>query len=325
MRLADAESKVHGVPPEEVHFHEVGAIDAVVDIVGFAIGYDLLGIERSYCSAVAVGSGRVRTQHGIFPVPGPATVYLLTESGATIAPSDIDFECLTPTGAAILCEIAAEWGRQPQFDRVSLAGYGAGTKDPADHPNVCRVLIGESKSNALSLVRDDEPPIASRAVREPVPGRFACEKIAVIEANLDDISPQLLGHTMEKLFSEGALDVTLTPVLMKKGRPGHTLTVLSTIENQTRLQELILTETTTIGVRAYHAERLVAQRKWEPVTLKSGRTIRIKLALDSRGQVINAQPEFEDCAETSRATGLALKDIILDAMHQYAILRGDGG
>jgi uncharacterized protein (TIGR00299 family) protein len=302
-RLARAESRVHGIAPEAVQFHEVGAIDAIIDVVGFAIGYCLFGIEKSVCSAAAIGSGKVRTEHGFFPAPGPATVYLLAEVGAATSQSSIPFECLTPTGAAILCEIASSWGIQPAMQRVSGVGYGAGSKDPADWPNVVRVIIGEQDATETSSPKFDQ------------------ELVSVIEANLDDFSPQALSFVMDKLLQAGALDVTVVPAVMKKGRSGHLLSVLSRLEDTALLQEMILSETSTIGVRWHTVQRLVASREWQDVSLARGGTVRIKLARDKFGRLINAQPEYDDCARYATEHQVPLKDVLAEAITVFHVTK----
>ena len=297
-RLADAEAKVHGVPAEQVAFHEVGAVDSIIDIVGFSIAYDSLQIEKSFGSAVAVGSGTVKTQHGLFPVPGPATFYLLENARMPMASSSIGFECLTPTGAAILAEVVSQWGKQPELTTVGRVGYGAGTKNPPTWPNVCRVVIGESGATMGGA-------------------RFAAEALSVIEANIDDFSPQALSTVMERLLGAGAMDVTLTPVVMKKGRAGHILSVLCKPEDRYRLQEQILDETSSIGVRWYAAERLVAHREWQEVELSPGRRVRIKIARDNQGHIVNMQPEFEDCARYADEHKVPVKEVLIDALSRY--------
>jgi len=297
--LATAEARIHGVATSAVHFHEVGAIDAIVDIVGFAIGYDLLGIERSEVSAVPLGSGTTSTEHGIFPVPPPAVLSLLTEAQAPTRASDIDYECLTPTGAAILATVAARWGPCPAMDRIVGIGYGAGTKESDRWPNVCRIIIGERAGQATAPV---------------LPARFAAEAIAVVEANLDDFSPQALSWAVERLSQSGALDVSVLPAVMKKGRSGHLLSVLCKPDDRVRIEELILTETSSIGVRSHLAERLVAEREWRTVTLSSGDQVRVKIARDRQGCVVNTQPEYEDCAACAAARGIPLKEVIWEAM-----------
>lgn len=301
-RLARAEGQVHGVDPEQVHFHEVGAVDAIVDIVGFAIAYDLLGIEKSFVSAVPLGNGLVETAHGLLPVPGPAVVNLLTEAGAPTVALPVDYECLTPTGAAILSEIACLWGRQPAFARISQTGAGAGTRESHRWPNVCRVMIGE-------LALDSPDPHVSR--------RFQTETVAQVEANLDDFSPQALSFVSERLFEAGALDVAVLPAVMKKGRSGHVLSVLCNICDRVKIQELILRETSSIGCRWFVCERLVASREWQEVELSFKERVRIKVARDLEGAVMNAQPEYDDCAAYASRHKVPIKDVIVEAMTKF--------
>lgn len=293
-RLGVAESKVHGVDVEQIHFHEVGAVDAIVDIVGFSIAYHLLGLEQVYVSPLPLGGGTVRSSHGLFPVPGPATINLIADAGAPTRAFAVNYECLTPTGAAILTTIAHGYGGAPAFERISAIGYGAGTLDPAGHPNVVRAIIGE----------------AQRTLNEE-----ACisEIVACLETNIDDCSPQVLAFTAESLLCEGALDVSITACLMKKGRPGHKLTVVAPSALAQSLTKIILKETTSIGVRSYMCERLTLDREFVQVKV-NGETIRVKMARDKNGQVLNLQPEYEDCARLARASGQSLKSIILAAL-----------
>jgi uncharacterized protein (TIGR00299 family) protein len=299
-RLARAESRVHGVSPDEVHFHEVGAVDAIVDIVGFSIGYGLLGIEKSFASAVAIGSGKVKSQHGLFPAPGPATLYLLEDAGARIAPSRIDFECLTPTGAAILCEVVSEWGAQPAMSKLLGTGYGAGTKDPAGWPNVCRVVIAEQSGKGT-----EEKP------------RFASDTVCVLEANIDDSNPQILAFATEQLFAAGALDVSIVPTMMKKGRSGHLFTVVCQADSRSAMESIILEQTSTIGVRWYHANRTIARREMKAIRLDDGTTIRLKIAMDNEGKTINIQPEYDDCAAYAAQHNVPLKDVMELALSRF--------
>ncbi|MBC7998267.1 MAG: nickel pincer cofactor biosynthesis protein LarC [Leptolyngbya sp.] len=299
-RLGVAEAKVHGVTPDDVHFHEVGAVDAIVDILGFAVGYDLLGIEQAWVSPLPVGSGTVRSMHGNFPVPGPATLELLRESRAPIAQTNITFECLTPTGAAILTTIAAGFGSQPQMSAVDSIGYGAGSMNPSGHPNIVRLIIGESAKSFNS------------AVSEHVT-RYRSEFVAVVEANFDDLSPQVISYASEKLLAEGALDVYTTACTMKKGRSGHLLTFMCKTEDQKRLKELLISETSTLGVRSYVTERLVAERELQDVSLDDDLSVRVKIGKDLQGNVVNVQPEFEDCATYARVTGTPLKEVLSTA------------
>ena len=297
-RLARAEAAVHGVSPEQVHFHEVGAIDAIIDIVGFAIAFDLAKITHASCTPVPLGSGRVKTAHGIFPVPAPAVVKLLEEVAAPSSAFHISFECLTPTGAAILCEITQQWDEQPAFAKIVDSGYGAGSKDTSNWPNVCRVIIGETTEI------DDS--------------RFESEPISIIEANIDDQSPQALAFAVDKIFAAGALDVIVVAATMKKSRSGHLLSVLCKPEDECRLQELVITETSSIGARAIRARRLLAARKFATVTMHDGSNIRIKLACDRNGKVVNAHPEFEDLAKYAMIQDVSLKEANARALAAFA-------
>jgi pyridinium-3,5-bisthiocarboxylic acid mononucleotide nickel chelatase len=294
-RLAASEGKVHGVPAEDVHFHEVGSVDAIIDIVGFAIGYHMLGIQRSTVSAVPLGKGKVKTEHGLFPAPGPAVVYLLADAGAKTIDSSINFECLTPTGAAILCEIADAWDSQPSFSQVQSAGYGAGTKDPSGWPNVVRVVIGEA------------PETQSGS------GKYDCDTVAVVEANLDDFSPQALSYAIDRLFEAGAFDVTVIAAVMKKGRSGHVLTVLCAPSDRLKIQETIIAETSSIGTRWHLAQRVITKRDWKQVKLAKG-TVRVKIAMDKDGAPVNVQPEFDDCAAYAQEHGLPVKEVLTQAL-----------
>lgn len=300
-RLGVAEAKVHGVTPDDVHFHEVGAVDAIVDIVGFAIAYDLMGIEKSIVSALPVGGGTVSSMHGEFPVPGPATLELLKEARAPLAQTSIDYECLTPTGAAILTTIAERFGSQPDMSAIDAIGYGAGSLNPTGHPNVCRVVIGQSMPKKGS---EKNAPSS----------RYRSELVAVVECNFDDLSPQVISYTSEKLLAEGALDVFVTPCTMKKGRSGHQLSVICRMADELRVKEILLAETSTLGVRSSVTERLIAEREIQNVEIganqKNAQSVRVKVGKDLDGKVINVQPEFEDCASYARATGTPLKEVL---------------
>jgi uncharacterized protein (TIGR00299 family) protein len=300
-RLGVAEAKVHGITPDDVHFHEVGAVDAIVDIVGFAIAYDLLGIEKSIVSALPVGGGTTASMHGEFPVPGPATLELLREARAPLAQTSIDYECLTPTGAAILTTIAERFGSQPDMAAVDAIGYGAGSLNPAGHPNVCRVVIGQSMPKKGS---EKNAPSS----------RYRSELVAVVECNFDDLSPQVISYTSEKLLAEGALDVFVTACTMKKGRSGHMLTVICRMADELRVKEILLAETSTLGVRSQVTERLIAEREMKKVELNFAdvdtQSVRVKIGKDLDGNIINVQPEFEDCASYARATGTPLKEVL---------------
>jgi uncharacterized protein (TIGR00299 family) protein len=283
-RLGEAEAKVHAIPIEKVHFHEVGAVDSICDIVGACIGLDLLDIGAVYSSAVNVGSGTVKTEHGVLPVPAPATAELLT--GKPIYARGPSLELTTPTGAAIATALAIEFGAMPPM-RVIASGYGAGDYDFPEHANVLRVLIGETSGAAESTT------------------------VVVLEANIDDSSPQVLGFAMERLLETGALDVTLTSVLMKKSRPGTLLRVIARPEDRETLAQVIFEETSTLGLRISSAERRVKSRSVTNVETPHGR-VRIKISEDG-----SFAPEYDDCRDLARKTGLPLKQILTDANLAY--------
>ncbi|MBS1991631.1 MAG: nickel pincer cofactor biosynthesis protein LarC [Cyanobacteria bacterium SZAS LIN-3] len=299
-RLGRAESAVHGVPVESIHFHEVGAVDSICDIVGFAIAYTQLGVEQAFVSPVPIGSGTVQTMHGRFPVPGPAVVALLRDAGAVTSAFALPYECLTPTGAAILCTVASAFGSPPAFARIESVGYGAGSLNPGDHPNVVRLLLGQSL------------PQPQQALSES--GSCQAEIVAVIEANIDDLAPPVMAHAMEQILQAGALDVSLTPIVMKKGRLAQKLTVIVRPDERQKIGDLILAETTTIGTRSYFCERLTLSREFQVVTIGDGPPIRIKMARDNSGRLVNAQPEYEDCLAFARSSNLPLKQVLLRAL-----------
>src|SRR2546427_9851937 len=260
--LGAAEAKIHNSSIEEVHFHEVGAVDAMVDIVCAAVGAEALDVDQIVCSPLNVGGGTVKCAHGTFPVPAPATLELL--QNAPVYSSGIDVELVTPTGAAIVRTLATRFGSFPAM-KVQKIGYGAGTRDFAGHANVVRLSIGES-----------QPELATNASQEI---------ITVLEANLDDMNPQVFGYVMDRLLEEGALDVFGVPVHMKKNRPGALLTVLAKPEDAARLTQIIFTETTTLGVRGRDERRQTLARKWQSVNTTWGE-VRIKIA-SMNGTVTN--------------------------------------
>ncbi|MFA6558001.1 MAG: nickel pincer cofactor biosynthesis protein LarC, partial [Candidatus Obscuribacterales bacterium] len=313
-RLGLAESKVHGVPLDQIHFHEVGAIDAIVDIVGFSIAYHQLAIEKAYVSALPLGGGTVKTMHGVYPVPGPAVLNLLQEVGAPTRAFDVKYECLTPTGAAILATIAHGWGQHPAFARVNCVGYGAGTIDPQNHPNVVRLIVGDSADSPQSLSAPNNSQTESFASSDATGALYRSEVIAVLETNLDDCSPQILAHAMERLIEEGALDVAIVPQTMKKGRAGHKLSVVAKREDSFRLQELILSETTSLGVRSYFCERIVLERNFQEITLGEGPPVRIKIGRDLNGKIVNFHPEYDDVVVNARSTQRSLKEVLLQSL-----------
>jgi pyridinium-3,5-bisthiocarboxylic acid mononucleotide nickel chelatase len=287
-RLGEVEAAIHQVPVEKVHFHEVGAWDSIVDIVGACIGLHMLGIERIYCSPLNLGSGTVKAAHGVMPVPAPATAALV--QGLPTYSEGPAVELTTPTGAAIVATLASEFGPMPPM-RISAAGYGAGDHDFKDRPNLLRILIGE------------------------LSGAAEASEVFVIEANVDDMSPQLAGYVRERLLDAGALDVTMVPVYMKKDRPGFMLSVLAKVEDRDRLGDLLFAETTTIGLRMYTAQRRVLERSWREVDTVHGR-VRIKVASEN-GVVRNAAPEYDDCRRIALEKGVPLKDVVQQANFEF--------
>lgn len=280
-RLAEVEGRMHGVAPEAVHFHEVGAVDSILDVVGAVAGLKALGIERVVCSPVNVGGcPPIQTRHGWWPIPGPATLDLM-RGKPIYATADMG-ETLTPTGALLLSELAAAFGPIPAM-RVERVGYGAGARDTAI-PNVLRLIIGEDSDAGA-------PGMAT-----------------VIETTIDDMNPQLYGHVAAQLFAAGALDVTVTPVQMKKGRPGHVLSVLTESADHAPLLDVIFRETTTIGVRLHRVERIKLERRIERVETPWG-AVRRKAAL-WRGAVVNRSPEYEDCLRVAQAAGVPVKQVM---------------
>lgn len=288
-KLAEAEGRVHGVEPDAVEFHEIGAIDSIVDIVGTAIGMTWLGSERVYVSRLPLGSGVVPSQHGSLPVPAPATVELLR--GFVTQPSDGDSELVTPTGAAIIASLALP-EPAPEL-RIQASGYGAGKRSLRDRPNLLRAIVGES---VAPTGRDD---------------------VIVIETNIDDYNPEFYEHVMDRLFEAGARDVYLTPVHMKKNRPGILLTVLCTEGERERLSSIVLNETSTIGLRYYPARRLVLSRDTWEVSTPYG-TVRVKIALSPDGHE-NMAPEYEDCRRLARE-----KTVPIRLVYQAALAAAQG-
>ncbi|MDR7865975.1 MAG: nickel pincer cofactor biosynthesis protein LarC [Sporomusaceae bacterium] len=278
LRLAEAEAKVHGTTVDKVHFHEVGAVDTIVDIVGSVLGLNWLGIERVYTSKLRTGSGFVKCSHGRMPVPAPATAELL--HGIAWEHGDIAKELVTPTGAALVAEFSAGSGGVPDGFVSDAIGYGAGSWD-LEAPNVVRALLGK-----LAVAQEQA-------------------EYFVIEANIDDLNPQLYPHVMDRLFAAGARDVWLTPIIMKKGRSATTLSVLADSTVFPAAAALILAETTTIGMRYYPVSRLEAERQMVAVETPWGQ-VRVKIGA-VKGQIANAAPEFEDCRKIAVEHGLPLK------------------
>lgn len=293
-KLANAEALVHGKTVDRVHFHEVGALDAIVDIVGFAVAYNKLKIESSFVSALPVGSGHVETAHGTFPVPSPAVVNLLKEAKSPLAKQNYPFECLTPTGAAILCTVASKWGTIPAMNSIDAIGYGAGSMNPSDHPNVSRVLIGELAEEESGFLDN---------------GTVKSEVVCVIEANIDDLAPDVISFCQTKLLEAGALDATVIPQTMKKGRSGHLLTALCYPADKSTFEQILFEESSTIGVRSYYVERQALKRRIVKVSLGKDDSIDCKIAFNGKGEIVNISPEYKDCVKHAQTFSVPLKDV----------------
>ncbi|HEX8130274.1 MAG TPA: nickel pincer cofactor biosynthesis protein LarC [Pyrinomonadaceae bacterium] len=301
-RLGEAEARVHNVPVEKIHFHEVGALDAIVDVVGACVGFELLGVERFVSSALHVGSGTVEMAHGRFPVPPPAVVELLRD--APVYATDIKGELVTPTGAAIISTVCAgEFGALPAM-RLTANGYGAGTRQYKDFPNVLRVMIGETSEATIA--------------------EAASEKLFMIETNLDDTSPQVVGYVMERAFAHGALDCFLAPVQMKKNRPGVVVSILCRAAEREALTKLLFDETTTLGVRSYEVERRALAREFISVETEFG-AINVKVARRGDGSVSNVAPEYEDCRAAAAGAGVPLHLVEEAARAAFYAGAGAGG
>jgi hypothetical protein len=279
-RLGEAEAAIHGTTLEEVHLHEVGALDSIIDIVGAVYAIEALGVDRVVASPLNVGSGSIRSAHGLYPVPAPATLRLLKDAPIYAGPQQA--EMVTPTGALLVSAYASEFGAIPPMT-VRAIGYGAGSRDFADTPNVLRVVVGDADAKAPST------------------------SVIVIEADIDDMNPQIFGVAMERLQAEGALDVFYTAIQMKKNRPGTLLTVVAPPDARERLTAVIFRETTTIGVRYREMSRECLDREEVTVSTSLG-PVRVKVARRD-GRVLNASPEFEDCARIARERNVPVKEV----------------
>jgi uncharacterized protein (TIGR00299 family) protein len=278
-KLAEAEAKVHGTTIDKVHFHEVGAVDAIVDVVGVIVGLELLGVEAVYASKFRFGTGRTRGAHGAMPVPVPAVVEMT--KGHPAERTDIPFELVTPTGAALLTALASGIGKQIQL-KTEVTGYGAGTRDVEQVPNLLRVEIGE-------LVTDSQTD-------SPI----------LLETNIDDMTPEIYGYVIDRLLEAGARDAYLTPVIMKKGRPGIQLTVLADPHKENELTNLIFSETTTLGIRRIPVQRHMLPRRADMVETPFG-PVRVKIAhVNGKDRIT---PEYDDCARIAREKGVPILDI----------------
>src|SRR2546425_8203362 len=290
-KLGEAEARVHDVPLEKIHFHEVGAVDAIVDIVGACIGFEALGIEQFACSPLNVGGGTAKMAHGVLPVPAPATAKSL--QGKPTYSNGVQKELVTPTGAAIVATLCDSFGPQPPMS-VNAIGYGAGTADLEGQPNVVRIMIGDAAEKSVAGFD---------------------EEIAVIEANLDDMNPQIYGYFLEKALAAGALDVYTTPLQMKKNRPGTLLTLLCKPQDANGLMSLVFAETTTFCARTYRAQRRTLPRESVSVHTQFG-DVRVKLSR-LNGRILHVAPEFDDCRKLAVEKNIPLQRVFNEAMRSY--------
>jgi len=290
-KLGEAEASVHNVALEKIHFHEVGAVDAIVDIVGACIAFEALGIEKFACSPLNVGGGTAKMTHGVLPVPAPATAKLL--QGKPTYSNGVQRELVTPTGAAIVSTLCDTFGPQPLMT-VSAIGYGAGSIELEGQPNVVRIMIGEAADKVIAGFD---------------------EEISVIEANLDDMNPQIYGYFLEKALAAGALDVYTTPVQMKKNRPGTLLTLLCKPQDTNLLMSLVFAETTTFGARTYRAQRRTLPRESVNVHTQFG-DVRVKLSRVN-GRILHVAPEFDDCRKLAVEKNVPLQRVFNEAMRSY--------
>jgi hypothetical protein len=297
-RLGQAEAKVHNIPVEKVHFHEVGAADSIMDIVGACVALELLGVDAIHCSPIPVGSGTVAMAHGVFPIPAPATAELL--KGVPIAASNMGGELTTPTAAAILSTLCGSFGPLPPM-LVKSVGYGAGSRSQENYPNLLRVFVGEPS-------QDD-----------------SADSVVELSANIDDCSGEIIGATIEKLISSGCLDAWASPIVMKKSRPAWMLCALCLPQDVVAAERIIFSETTTFGIRRNNLQRTKLQRRHEtvetaygPIRIKIGSTVGSPPSGQCGGQVLTASPEFGDCRQAAISHNASLREVIQAAQLEYA-------
>ena len=278
--IAEAEAKIHRTSVDNVHFHEVGAVDSIVDVVGASICISLLNSDITLSSPINTGKGMVKTEHGLLPVPAPATTEML--KGFPSYSSDIEFELATPTGVGIITAMAKASNTIPVM-KTNAIGYGAGSKDFSDSPNLLRIMIGEGYSPSEQ------------------------DSITVIESNIDDMNPQFYDHIMNRIFDAGALDVFLTPIIMKKNRPAVKITLLSDNDNVNKLADILLKETTSFGLRMYKTERIKLEKEIKTVKTEYGST-KVKIG-KKNGKIINIAPEYEDCKRIANERGISIREV----------------
>ncbi len=299
-RIAVAEGRIHGLPPAEVHFHEVGAVDSIIDIVGGCVALELLGRPRVLAGAVVEGTGWINCAHGRFPIPAPATLQILSARGIAITQCEEPQELITPTGAALLAEFAESFGPMQGLAAAKI-GFGLGTRDNRTRPNVLRAILGETIAEAAGPASAND---------------WQTDTIAVLETNLDDLNAEILGYFIERALAAGALDVFHTPIQMKKSRPGVLLTVLCAVADADKFTELMLRETSALGVRRSTSERRKLQREFTMVKTAYGE-LSVKLG-KLNGKVVQAAPEFESCRAAAEKTGAPLK-LVYEAAQRASV------
>jgi uncharacterized protein (TIGR00299 family) protein len=289
-RIAEAEAKVHNTSADNVHFHEVGAVDSIVDVVGAAVCINLISPDVIISSPINTGRGMTKTEHGRLPVPPPAAAEML--KGFPSYSSDTPFELATPTGVGIITTLSKEFSIMPMMT-TSAIGYGAGSREIPDSPNLLRIMIGESPLN---------PPFNKGGA-----GGGDRDSITVIESNIDDMNPQFYDYVMDRLFEGGALDVFLTPIIMKKNRPATKITILSDNDKTNSLADILLSETTSFGLRIYRTERIKLEREIKTITTEYG-DVKVKIG-KREGRIVNTAPEYEDCKRIAKERGISIKDL----------------
>jgi uncharacterized protein (TIGR00299 family) protein len=288
-RLGEAEAVIHQLPVDQIHLHEVGALDSIVDVVGIAFAMEWAGVDRVVSSPLNVGGGMVHSAHGLFPVPAPATVRLLGDAPVY---GGVPHELVTPTGALIVSTYASSFGPLPPM-AIERTGYGAGERDDPRTPNVLRVLIGRAAD------------------------RGEAERVTIVECEIDDMNPQIFGVAMDRLYAAGALEVFYVPVQMKKNRPGTLVTVIAPVGRRSEIADVIFRETTTIGLRYFDVDRECLQREIVTVATPLG-DVRFKVARRD-GRIMNAVPEFDDCARLAAGNGLPVKEVQAMAIQAYGV------
>lgn len=304
-KLAEAEAKVHGTDVQKIHFHEVGAMDAIIDVVGACVGFEILGIEKFYCSKIHTGSGFVKMAHGKFPIPPPAVAEILQSVNAPVYQTEIEGELITPTGAAIIATLCEEFGALPEM-QVEKTAYGAGTREYKDFPNALRLILGTTSEDQLQITNYDLRKATDNE-------QLTTNNLLLIETNIDDLSPEILGYVMERAFELGALDCWFKPIQMKKNRPATMISILCKKENKEIFTDLLYTETTTLGVRLSEIERECLPREIVEIETEYG-AVKVKIA-KFKNKIVNAKPEYDQIREIALKSNKSLREIEKEIEH----------